>query len=372
MRYLKTLATVIALVASPGIAQTPPIGPGSGGLGGGGGGGGATYTNGTGLTLTGTTFSLGDPSNSLIFGAGAANTYGLALSGSSVTGSSTHGIGYSMTGTMNTSGVVDGAAFFANITDTASGAGSTLLDLQVGHVSQFSVDKSGNIAGPGVLQINNMTQTWTSGATTYTAVKMNVTNTASAAGSLLMDLQIGGVSQLKVNKTGYVISSAGPTGGLVLEGAGDPLHYVEAIGGAVFGWNSSNIEWSIERGGVPGFAGISTAIFAWSNNTSSSPAANAFDVAMLRQGTGTVAINTYSAGNANGAFSLSGAVQTLAIGELGLPKITASGSAPGAGGGKLALVCGTNAGTAKLITYAGTSTTPATILDNIGSGVSGC
>lgn len=63
---------------------------------------------------------------------------------------------------------------------------------------------------------------------------------------------------------------------------------------------------------------------------------------------------------------------TLSQGELGVVKITASGTAPGAAGGKLALVCGTNAGTAKLISYAGTSTTPVTIVDNIGGGVSGC
>lgn len=63
---------------------------------------------------------------------------------------------------------------------------------------------------------------------------------------------------------------------------------------------------------------------------------------------------------------------TLSTGEIGLPKITASGTAPGAAGGKFELVCGTNAGSAKLIAYAGTSTTPVTILDNIGSGVTGC
>lgn len=63
---------------------------------------------------------------------------------------------------------------------------------------------------------------------------------------------------------------------------------------------------------------------------------------------------------------------TLAGSEFGIQKITASGSAPGAAGGKIALVCGTNAGSAKLIAAAGTSATAVTILDNIGSGVSGC
>lgn len=73
-----------------------------------------------------------------------------------------------------------------------------------------------------------------------------------------------------------------------------------------------------------------------------------------------------------GGFSLGASTLTLVDGELGLPKIGASGSAPGAGGLKFEAVCGTNAGSAKLIAYAGTSTTPVTILDNIGSGVTGC
>ncbi len=55
-------------------------------------------------------------------------------------------------------------------------------------------------------------------------------------------------------------------------------------------------------------------------------------------------------------------------GEIMLPKISASGSAPGAAVLKLAAVAGTNAGTCKIIAYAGTSTTPTTLVDNVGSG----
>lgn len=63
---------------------------------------------------------------------------------------------------------------------------------------------------------------------------------------------------------------------------------------------------------------------------------------------------------------------TLTTGAVGMSKMTASASAPGAAGGKIELVCGTNAGTAKLVAYAGTSGTAVTILDNIGAGVTGC
>jgi hypothetical protein len=63
---------------------------------------------------------------------------------------------------------------------------------------------------------------------------------------------------------------------------------------------------------------------------------------------------------------------TLTQGAFGFTAITASASAPGASGGKLELVCGTNPGTAKLIIYAGTSGTAVPVTDNIGAGVTGC
>jgi len=53
---------------------------------------------------------------------------------------------------------------------------------------------------------------------------------------------------------------------------------------------------------------------------------------------------------------------------LAVNKITATATAPGAGFARLAFIAGTTGGTAKLVAYAGTSTTPSTILDNIGAG----
>lgn len=72
------------------------------------------------------------------------------------------------------------------------------------------------------------------------------------------------------------------------------------------------------------------------------------------------------------ASNVSVGSMTLTTGAYSLAKITASGTAPGAGMGKVELVCGTNSGTAKLIIYAGTSGTAVTIVDNIGTGVTGC
>lgn len=53
-----------------------------------------------------------------------------------------------------------------------------------------------------------LTDTWNAGGTTFTAIKMDVLDTASAAGSLLMDLQVGGTSRFNITKGGaiYAIS----------------------------------------------------------------------------------------------------------------------------------------------------------------------
>jgi len=50
--------------------------------------------------------------------------------------------------------------------------------------------------------IFNMADTWNDAGTTFTAIKMNVTDTASAAASLLLDLQVGGTSRLNLRKDG--------------------------------------------------------------------------------------------------------------------------------------------------------------------------
>jgi hypothetical protein len=76
----------------------------------------------------------------------AANTaQPFLITGGSTTGASTSALGLSIVGTLNTSGVVDGAALFANVLNTASGAGSSLVDLQVGSTSQFVVTTNGTL-----------------------------------------------------------------------------------------------------------------------------------------------------------------------------------------------------------------------------------
>ena len=70
----------------------------------------------------------------------AANTtQPFLISGGSTTGSGTSTFGAAITGTLNTTGVVDGAAIFVNVTNTASGSGSSIVDFQVGGASVFAI-----------------------------------------------------------------------------------------------------------------------------------------------------------------------------------------------------------------------------------------
>ena len=56
--------------------------------------------------------------------------------------------------------------------------------------------------------IYSMVDTWNSAGTTFTGIGLNVTDTASASGSLLLDLQVGGVNKFKVNKAGNTTINA--------------------------------------------------------------------------------------------------------------------------------------------------------------------
>lgn len=50
----------------------------------------------------------------------------------------------------------------------------------------------------------NASQTWNAAGVTFTGLQFNVTDTASNAASLLLDLQVGGVSKINVSKSGRI------------------------------------------------------------------------------------------------------------------------------------------------------------------------
>lgn len=86
-------------------------------------------------------------------------------------------------------------------------AGSTAIPLTI----------TDSLTGSQILPALFISPTWNTSGVVDAAIKVNVVNTASGAGSLLADLQIGGTSEWKVDKAGNQTSlgtvTAGSTGG---------------------------------------------------------------------------------------------------------------------------------------------------------------
>jgi hypothetical protein len=165
---------------------------------------------------------------------------GIRVTGGTQTGSTQTAV-LSLAQTWNTTGAPSG--LFMGITNTASAAGARLVDLQVGGTSVFSVDvvgrvrtialtltpvtagvamiltqqasmtvdaiqvASGTLTGAAAPSILNLAQTWnTTGAPK--GILLNITNTASAAGARLIDLQIAAASKFAVDVAGTVYVAA--------------------------------------------------------------------------------------------------------------------------------------------------------------------
>jgi hypothetical protein len=94
-----------------------------------------------------TTLSITPPANT-------ANP--VAITGGSITGSGTGRLGLEITGTLNTSASVDGAGLFMNITNTASGSSTYIIDAQVGGISRFFVDTGGVTTANSLISQNNI------------------------------------------------------------------------------------------------------------------------------------------------------------------------------------------------------------------------
>lgn len=57
--------------------------------------------------------------------------------------------------------------------------------------------------------IYDLTDTWNDASTEFTSIKMNVTDTNSDSASKLMDLQVGGISKFTVDKSGNITVGGG-------------------------------------------------------------------------------------------------------------------------------------------------------------------
>jgi len=107
----------------------------------------------------------------------------------------------------------------------AATVGTNEFKISDGSTDRFVVDSfSGavDITTPALSAADtvlNIASTWNNGSNKFDAIKVNVTNTASANTSLLMDLQVGGASKFKVGLDGTVtLPGDGDFGGDVVIG----------------------------------------------------------------------------------------------------------------------------------------------------------
>lgn len=134
----------------------------------------------------------------------------------------------------------------------------------------------------------SITQTWNNAGVTFTGVKVNVTNTASAAASNLLDIQVGGVSQLSLS----------PTGGLTLNGVSSASANIYSTaqfrtGCLLIGFNNgaggSGCAFGSSAGNVYGACGVSGFLTPGYYSFSPTTASAAPDLILTRDAANTLA-----------------------------------------------------------------------------------
>ncbi len=107
----------------------------------------------------------------------------------------------------------------------------------------------------------NATQTWNASGTTFTGLKLNITSTASAAASLLLDLQVGGSSKFYVDKAGLLSLAAGAINAYAINfgGSGAGLGGMYGVSAGIGVGNGNSEYWRTYQSGFylgNGTAGI--------------------------------------------------------------------------------------------------------------------
>jgi hypothetical protein len=120
-----------------------------------------------------------------------------------------------------------------------------------------------------------LTQTWNNVATTFTGLQVNVTDTASAAASLLMDLRVGGVSRFNVSKSGTIILR--DSSGVYQSSFAGNTTFSKSANTKVAFWLTPN----------PSLLGLaSDVLIGWGSGTSTN---STFDLSVLRDSANTLA-----------------------------------------------------------------------------------
>lgn len=158
-------------------------------------------------------------------------------------------------------------------------AGVTTLSLDSGfNLSTTSISTTGDIAAGAILSGKRATlatgtitsstpaldisQTWNAGGVTFSAAKINVTDTSSNAASALLDLQVGGASKHKVDKSGNVTIpndvTIGPSSAATIKFK-DYIPAIEFIGAVTLPTASSGFVELVEQSSAPAAPAVNRA-----------------------------------------------------------------------------------------------------------------
>ena len=130
-------------------------------------------------------------------------------------------------------------------------------------------------------KVQDLSVTWNNAAVTFTGLKFNVTDTASAAASLLMDLQVGGTSKFKVDKAGAALVSGNGSASAPMFGNGNTgLFFPSSALSFAFGGSDYA---TMSNGGM---RMSSTLHIGWASGVSGS---NVHDLALFRDAANTLA-----------------------------------------------------------------------------------
>ena len=187
------------------------------------------------------------------------------------------------------------------------------------------------------VNIYDMTDTWNDGGTVFTAIKMNVTDTASAAGSLLLDLQVGGSSLFSVDDEGYTYFEDGLTNFPSIARSASPQTGIGFQAGSInFIWDGSRI--AVINDDLMRFT--NNAVLEWSSTSSVSSTP---DTRLYRDAAATLALrdstnaqtfnvyNTFTDASNYERLSLTGAAVTVQTAGTGTDNIDLDLVAAGTG-----------------------------------------
>jgi hypothetical protein len=189
----------------------------------------------------------------------------------------------------------------------------------------------------------DLSQTWDNGAVTFTGLKFNATDTASAAGSLLMDLQRNGASAFKIDKSINNFSLSVSASQLTITAGQTFTNLVSAFGFNIVG---TTAQYSINNDVL--ITRRAAANWRLGNVDAAAPVAQTLSVQSVVAGTTNTAGANFTIDASQGTGSAAGGSIVLRVAPAG-----ASGTAQNA------LATALTIDSTRLATFAGSVTVPA-------------